>query len=770
MTQRGSPARREPFFSVIVPAYAVQGFLRACMDSIVTQSFTDFEVLAVDDCSPDNSGAVLDAYAAADPRVSVIHLDANVGLGLARQAALAHATGRYVLFVDSDDVVAPGSFAAIADRLVATNEPDIVIFDYERTWTRGRRLRNVLHRYLAKSGPDVFTIGERKELLTLLMVVWNKAYKREFIEKFGFTFGAGYYEDTPWTYPTLLTARSITTLDRVCIHYRQRRTGSILSDPGRRHFDVFDQYDRLFAFIDDHAELEEWRGFLFGRMMSHYFTILTRKQRIHRSQRREFFARVGEHYRRYKPPGTKTPGGVDGAKWRLVAARAFRLFFFLSALSRISTNLRGDLKRLRRALRNLAAETVRALRRGYYRIQLRLPLDENLAVYAAYWYRDYACSPKAIDRAARQLVPHVKSVWAVRRDAKVQVPDDVAVVYAGTLPYYRAIARAKYLINNVNFPNHVAKRRGAVHIQTHHGTPLKTMGVDLQAFPVAAGEMDFDNLLHRTDRWDYSLSSNTLSSEVWEHAYPAAYTTLESGLPRNDRLFAYDESEVHRIRRSLGIDDERTAVLYLPTHRDYHTGYVAMLDLAEVAAGLGPDYVILVRAHYFYRGGNAAVGDDVAAAALVDVSHHQDVEELYLASDVMVTDYSSAMFDYANLDRPIVIFAPDYDVYEVTRGTYFDLMAIPPGPITHDEEEVIAAFRSGVYADATSAAKRARFRELFCQFDDGHAAERVVRTAFLGEPPPRRHGAVLPVAVTATERLVPPPKDTRAGPPAEDEP
>jgi CDP-glycerol glycerophosphotransferase (TagB/SpsB family) len=152
------------------------------------------------------------------------------------------------------------------------------------------------------------------------------------------------------------------------------------------------------------------------------------------------------------------------------------------------------------------------------------------------------------------------------------------------------------------------------------------------------------------------------------------------------------------------------------------------------------------------------------------VSHHQDVEELYLASDVMVTDYSSAMFDYANLDRPIVIFAPDYDVYQVTRGTYFDLMVLPPGPITHDEDEVVAAFRSGSYADENSTAKRARFRELFCQFDDGHAAERVVRAAFLGEPPPRRPAPVLPVAVMAGERLVPPPKDKRAGPPAEDEP
>src|SRR5947207_12597528 len=136
-----------PYFSVIVPAYGVQGFLRACLDSILEQSFTDFEVLAVDDCSPDHCGAILDAYAVADSRVRVIHLANNVGLGPARQVALEQARGRYVLFVDSDDLLTPGSFEAIAGRLEATDEPEILIFDYERVYWEGRTLRNVLHGY-----------------------------------------------------------------------------------------------------------------------------------------------------------------------------------------------------------------------------------------------------------------------------------------------------------------------------------------------------------------------------------------------------------------------------------------------------------------------------------------------------------------------------------------------------------------------------------------------------------------------------------------------
>ena len=102
-----------PRFSVIVPVYKVQGYLRECLDSILTQSCTDIEVIAVDDCSPDNCGAIIDEYAARDSRVTAVHLPQNVGLGRARNAGVGHATGDYLLFLDSDDSYTPGALRAI---------------------------------------------------------------------------------------------------------------------------------------------------------------------------------------------------------------------------------------------------------------------------------------------------------------------------------------------------------------------------------------------------------------------------------------------------------------------------------------------------------------------------------------------------------------------------------------------------------------------------------------------------------------------------------
>jgi CDP-glycerol glycerophosphotransferase len=104
---------------------------------------------------------------------------------------------------------------------------------------------------------------------------------------------------------------------------------------------------------------------------------------------------------------------------------------------------------------------------------------------------------------------------------------------------------------------------------------------------------------------------------------------------------------------------------------------------------------------------------------------------------VLVTDYSSIMFDYANLDRPIVVYADDWDVYRATRGVYFDLLSgqpgDTPGPVARTEDELIAVFREGRWHEDDATALRAAFRARFCQFDDGHAAERVVRTLMLGQ-------------------------------------
>ena len=185
-----------------------------------------------------------------------------------------------------------------------------------------------------------------------------------------------------------------------------------------------------------------------------------------------------------------------------------------------------------------------------------------------------------------------------------------------------------------------------------------------------------------------------------------------------------------RIRRELGVPEGSTAVLYAPTHRDWRTGFETGLDLQAFCEAAGEDVVVLLRAHYFYDRGPAG-----GTGRVIDVTGHRCAEDVCLAADALVTDYSSIMFDYANLDRPMVVYADDWDVYTETRGVYFDLMAAPPGPVARTPQELARVFRDRSYASPESRALRAAFRARFCQFDDGRAAERVVRRVLLGEPP-----------------------------------
>ncbi|MFH9401495.1 CDP-glycerol glycerophosphotransferase family protein [Streptomyces sp. NPDC017638] len=712
-----------PRFSVIVPCYKVQGFLRECLDSVLGQSFGDFELIAVDDRSPDGCGAILDEYAGRDSRVKVLHLPENVGLGMARNAGLPHATGDYLLFLDSDDTLTPGALRAVADRLAETADPDVLVFDYARTYWWGGTRRNVLAHLLARE--EVFTAAEYPQILDLLMVVWNKAYRRDFVTEHGFAFPPGYYEDTPWTFPVMLSARRIAALDRICLHYRQRRQGNILSTTSRRHFDIHDQYERVFAYLAERPELASWRPYLHRKMGEHCLDILAKPDRLPPADKAEFFRRTARMFRAHRPED----GRVDGEVAVLTGSwTGYRL------RRRTARAGRAAARRADRARRAAAARA----RTGWAALHARRPLDENLVVYSASSHRGVLGDPAAVYHAAREIAPWLRGVWVVRdRETAEGLPDGVEHVIVGSRRYLEVTARAKFFVNDVNWPGTLAKRPGSVHIHTHQGTPLKYLGADLRDRPGARLGFDVPQMLRRADRWDYSLVACRHAELVWERAYPCHFTSVRTGSPRNDVLVNGGSSG---FRERHGIPADHTVVLYAPTRRDYRRGgHVDRIDLARFAADLGEGHTLVVRLHPSLANGPAR-GMGLAELArrriVVDATGEPHLAEVLLAADALVTDYSSVLFDYAVLDRPVVVYADDWPAFTASRGAYLDITAEPPGRVARAYPELVRLFGSGDWRDEESARRRAAFRERFCEFEDGRAAERVVRTLLLGEPLP----------------------------------
>ncbi|MET9610282.1 bifunctional glycosyltransferase family 2 protein/CDP-glycerol:glycerophosphate glycerophosphotransferase [Streptomyces sp. NPDC006512] len=730
-----------PRFSVIVPAYKVQAYLQESLDSVLSQSYADLELIAVDDASPDACGSIIDEYAARDPRVTAVHLAHNLGLGPARNAGLARATGDYLVFLDGDDTLAPGALQAVTDRLKATGSPDVLVYDYARTFWTGELVRNRLAHRLSEEGPASFRLADRPALLGMLMVVWNKAYRREYVEREGLAFPPGFYEDTPWTYPALLAAESVAVLDRVCVHYRQRRTGSILTTSSRRHLDIFDQYERVFGYLATRPELERWRPAVQRRMAEHFCALYADPRRLPRAARAEFFARASALLRRHRTPAGPggqplSPSRTDRLRHSLMRLGVRRTYRVLSVLRSAALAAGGGALVLGRGLRESAL-------RLHYRVQRLLPLRPELAVFSAYWHGGYACNPAAIEAKLRELAPRMRTAWICDPRHAATLPPETTALRPGSAAYWTALARATYLTSNVNFDRALVKRPGQILVQTQHGTPLKRVGLDLQDRPAATPTTDFAGLLRGADQWDYLLSANRHSTLVWEKALPSSYTTLEYGYPRNDAFHHATRSDVLELRERLGIPPGSTAILYAPTHRDYRRSRPDHLDFERVLRDLGPRFTLLTRTHLTYADTDPAWEPH---PRLIDVSAHPSVEELCLASDALVTDYSSLMFDYAALDRPIVIHADDWEAYEAARGTYFDLRACPPGAIARTEDELVDIFATGHWQGSRSAQLRAAFRSRFCSHDDGHAAERVVRRVFLGQSAP------LPAVVPLEER------------------
>ncbi|WP_217368205.1 bifunctional glycosyltransferase family 2 protein/CDP-glycerol:glycerophosphate glycerophosphotransferase [Kitasatospora sp. MMS16-BH015] len=742
----------------MLPVHGVERFLPRCLDSLGLRApgrpgrpdpaLGEVEVIAVDDRSPDGCGELLDAYAAVNPALRVLHLAENQGLGGARTAGLAEATGRYVWFVDSDDWLPEDTVGALTTELragEATGEPpDVLLTDFTHQYPDGSSEPNPW-RHLLRGSPLVAgcTAADHPELLRTVMAVWNKVFRREYLLGLGVSFGRGYYEDISVTYPALLAAGRLRYLDRPCYHYRRGRPGAITATASPKHADAFAQYDAIFDFLTRHPVSPALTTLVYERTVKQALTVYDSPGLVPTGLRPDFFARIAEHSARHRPAGYRYPAGLAGIQYRLAAAGARRAYGELRRTGRLPRVLRRQAKAiapvLRRGVRSGARFTA-------YSALRRLPLDEQLAVYAAYWHRGYACNPAAIYRKARELAPQVRGVWVVETKAQAAaLPDGVPYVLLNSPGYLRAMATAKYFVNNVNFPHTMVKRPGSVHVQTQHGTPLKTMGMDLREYPIAAEGMDFDRLREAVGRWDYLVSPNPHTSEHFSRAFPGRYELLETGYPRNDRLALATPAETAAVRERLGLAAGQRTVLYAPTHREGQGGYVPLADLRELAARLGSDHTLLVRTHYFHTGGPGELGTGAGAAEIRDVSDHPTVEDLYLAADVLVTDYSSMMFDYAVLDRPIVVFAPDWEEYRRVRGVYFDLLATPPGAVATDQDQLTEALLAGDPAPAARAAFRARF----CPWDDGGAAERVVRRVFpVTAPVPAPAAANPPVGAT----------------------
>lgn len=230
------------YFSLILPIYNVEKYLRECVDSVLTQTFTDFEVILVNDGSKDNSGCICDEYALKDSRVKVIHKE-NGGQSTARNRGFLEAQGEYIIFLDSDDFLIDQNFLKVLfDKI--KNKPDIVCYKYCKFYDKNKQFGNCTYTFEDIDDQDDIDIQLEKLVRkdAFFCSAWSKSVRREFLVQNDIKFDENSRcEDMDWYFNVITKAKTMAFLDRSIVAYRQREN-SVTAQKNLKTFDDFTNF------------------------------------------------------------------------------------------------------------------------------------------------------------------------------------------------------------------------------------------------------------------------------------------------------------------------------------------------------------------------------------------------------------------------------------------------------------------------------------------------------------------------------------------------
>jgi CDP-glycerol glycerophosphotransferase len=378
--------------------------------------------------------------------------------------------------------------------------------------------------------------------------------------------------------------------------------------------------------------------------------------------------------------------------------------------------------RLVGAAKRRAAIKVRSFQ---YQLDRKRPLT-NSVLFESFQGKVIGDSPFDIYLGLKAARPDLQFIWVTAPATKA--PVGAAGVAFGSRAYLRALATSKYLVNNSNFPPYFRKAHGQVYLQTWHGTPLKRLGRDIVQNNLTKSYLD--TMDREAKAWDYLISPNAFCTEVFPSCFGYSGEILETGYPRNDKLSTSTAEDRQRIREAIGVSDSSvTIAMYAPTWRDYSrtaTGNWQSVFYLDENLELPDGFKLIYRGHT----NTHEAHKDGEHARFIDVTRYPNITDLYLAADVLITDYSSVMFDFTVTGKPIIFMTPDLERYRAERGFYFDFEAEAPGPILNTQDEVVRALQS---LDEISRNFQNKYRSWQLKFDaheDGFAASRVIAKVF----------------------------------------
>lgn len=701
--------------SVIVPVHNTQSYITECIKSLTEQTYKNLEIILIDDGSDYECQKLLNELTKQDNRIKLYRSEENRGVGVARNLGLRKATGDYVYFVDSDDYVPPKTIELLVKHI--GSNPVI----------RGK----IKNTYFSKSFAVIFEglfkpkyYTEKRYNLIKNNSVVNFLFTKDFIKENRLVFSeqVEVFADLEFLIPALNAVEQVPFL-KEALYFKRKRNDPI-SNPSLSQLDTtlkindfLHVYNRLRDKYNTQALEEE---FLDRQFLNFY-----RKDIVKLFEDNNM---IDCYYDDLSELSRKVNNNlIKEYDWPL--------------RKEIRHLVNGDITRYKKV--NNRHQFLRDFRQGlktkrkfyrflYKRCFMKMPIKENFIFLESFLGKNYSDSPKYIYEYMIKNNMDYKFVWSFREP--IDIPGKHIQVKRFSLRYFYYLARSKYWISNSRLPKYLLKRKGNIYLQTWHGTPLKKLVFDMDDV-FSADPKYKKNFYEQSRRWDFLSSPNKYSTQIFRSAFKYNKEFLEYGYPRNDILYQKNTKEkIISLKKEMGIPLDKKVILYAPTWRDdeyYSRGkykFTLKLDLENLQKHLGTDYIILLRMHYFIAS-ELDISDFQGFA--YNFSSYNDIAELYLVSDILITDYSSVFFDYANLRRPILFFTYDLEKYRnQLRGFYIDMEKEVPGPLLMNNQEVLNAILNINKVNEEYRERYEQFYNRFCLWDDGNATKRTVERVF----------------------------------------
>ena len=397
-----------------------------------------------------------------------------------------------------------------------------------------------------------------------------------------------------------------------------------------------------------------------------------------------------------------------------------------------------------RRLLRFIYRTFNKIKYSFYKI--RYKMSDKTIFFEVFDGKNYACSPKALYERMLNMkeFKDYKFIWAFKDIDKHSIKNDkrTIIVKSKSKEYYKYLSISKHWIVNFALADYITKKKNQIYVQCWHGTPLKRLRYDIEVNGAVMNNIKDIRRKNDIDakRYDYFISPSKFSTEKFISAFNLKKLNkediiIEKGYPRNDSLFNQNKEDINSIKEKLGLPKNKKIILYPPTFRDnqHSSGvgytYKIELDFDSLRDKFSNEYIVLFRPHYFVAN---SFNFDKYKGFVYDVSTYDDINDLYLISDILITDYSSVFFDFANLHKPIIFYMYDLDDYKNNLRDFYIPLNELPGPITKTQKELEKTIKDIYNISETYKNEYHVFNKKYNYLDDKNSSLRVIKTIFKG--------------------------------------